>query len=110
MGLHKHSKMSRLDTQEQGEYTRPMRTNTQKGKATMYTIQRLYTKNDSNGNPRRVFLVYGLQKGEMRLHGVYEEGYLGRQAVPQEIRDNASTYLDVEITPREYRRLLKLQA
>lgn len=42
--------------------------------------QHLKTVNDNNGNPRRLFAVYG---GNGDLMKVYEEGYRGK---PEELR------------------------
>lgn len=59
--------------------------------------------NDTNGNPRRAFIVLG-DFGRR----VFDEGYKGEQAVPQSIRDanaHGGTWTNLSITPGQYRAL-----
>jgi len=70
--------------------------------------QRLLSKNDTNGNPRRIVVVYGRHTGEPL--GVFDEGNAG---VPRAFIDATghameATWLpDVQIQPTEYRRWLR---
>jgi len=73
----------------------------------MYIVQNFRTKNDTNGNPRRVFVVHTIRDGEVILFGVYDEGYKGYYAVPEHVRAYATQLFDVEITPREYKRIVR---
>lgn len=69
------------------------------------TIIRLNAGNDANGNPRRVFVL--LENNTITK--VWDEGYQGSQAVPQEyqhiLRENG--YDTFDTTPKQYRDLLK---
>lgn len=66
------------------------------------TIIRLNAGNDTNGNPRRVFvyLVDGMTKA------AWDECYRGSQAIPEEFRElyKGETFLT---TPAQYRELLR---
>jgi hypothetical protein len=66
--------------------------------------QRLSATNDTNGNPRRVWVVYG---DAGFLHGTImtarDEAYGGQ---PQEFR-TIPRLPDLEITPAEYKHILK---
>jgi len=88
-----------------------------------YIIQRAVTKNDAMGNPRRIYVVYrspdgptvvqfGTAEPERVEHGVvcavFDEGYLGRIAVPLSFRNAAIFLPDISITPKEYNRLKRI--
>lgn len=66
----------------------------------------LRTKNDKNGNPRRLFasIICG------GITRVYDEGYEGTNCVPESLRGlaKAASNYPIETTPGEYRRLKKL--
>jgi len=58
--------------------------------------------NDRNGNPRRGWLYIGRRGSKF-----FDEGYLGTGAVPPSLRSAARDAPELEITPRQYRALLK---
>lgn len=62
------------------------------------------TTHDVNGNPRRGWVQLDGSGDRVRF---YDEGYAGRGALPNHLRDGAS-WDPLRITPGEYRRLLKL--
>jgi hypothetical protein len=89
-----------------------------------YIIQRAVTKNDAMGNPRRIYVVYrspdgpiiaqvGSAEPERFEYGVvcavFDEGYLGRIAVPLSFRNAAIFLPDINITPKEYNRLKRIE-
>ena len=60
--------------------------------------------NDTNGNPRRAFIVLnGTEQG----HTVYDEGYEGEGAIPEYDRKNAATWTTLKVTPGQYRDLIR---
>jgi hypothetical protein len=61
--------------------------------------QRLITTHDTNGNPRRLYAVYGANG---RTQAIYEEGYRG---VVTGIVAGMAELPTLHITPTEYRRL-----
>jgi hypothetical protein len=73
-----------------------------------YLAQNLKTTNDTNGNPRRLWAVYTADGSTVAM---LDEGYGGRRVMLdcmshddyRDIRELPA----VEITPAEYRRLLK---
>lgn len=74
----------------------------QEALAPQATVIRLSTRNDRNGNPRRVYvaLVGGY------FIGAWDEGYAGYGAVPAFLADKAKYCLTLEVTLDEYRRQL----
>lgn len=68
-----------------------------------HMIQHIRTDNDRNGNPRRLYLVVA-EDGSVVA---YNEGYYGHQAVPAAYRRDAVPLPSIDVTPSEYRRLLK---
>lgn len=64
--------------------------------------QHVSTTHDTNGNPRRLYLVYN---GNGDLTDVYEEGYRG---LPKELRQ-MKQLSTLEITPREYKELKRTE-
>lgn len=71
-----------------------------------YAIQHLAAPNDVNGNPRRLYLVHDLIRGGSPR--AYDEGYLGSEAVPQGIREDAHELAPrLEVTPKAYRDTLR---
>lgn len=70
-------------------------------------VQQFIAPHTVNGNPRRLFVVYGDILGN--VIGVYEEGYLGRHAIPAIIRDGYTKDLPaINVNVKEYNRLLKM--
>lgn len=61
-------------------------------------ILHLCTKNDKNGNPRRLFV-------DTETRAVFDEGYRGAHAMPENLRNKERIY--IYIMPAEYRRILK---
>jgi hypothetical protein len=59
-------------------------------------FQHVKTTNDTNGNPRRLYMVYA---AGAEIIGVIEEGYGGK---PQSLR-NVAEIIPLHITPNEYR-------
>ena len=65
---------------------------------------RLRCKNDTNGNPRRVYVIF--DKG--RMIDAIDEGYSGRQALLGKYPALDSAIVeDIETTPATRRELLK---
>ena len=83
------------------------------------TIQHIKAPNDTNGNPRRLYLIteivpehidsLGLQWPREVLTRAYAEGYRGLSGIPG--RTGEEYHLpSLNTTPSEYRRLLKQYA
>ena len=110
----------------------------------MFLVQHLKAPNDTNGNPRRLYVVYearnsewlpenasaliaelreaggwnahahrtavelaytlqkAVERPEVSVEGVYDEGYVGRRALPAKFLD-APELSEVNITPAEYK-------
>ena len=69
-----------------------------------YTIQHLSAPNDSNGNPRRLYLVTNLHENRS---AAFDEGYIGRHAVPEWLWDMGYHLPGLNVSASEYRDLLK---
>ncbi len=69
-----------------------------------YSTIRLRTTNDTNGNPRRIFVV--LSRGN--LAGLFDEGYSGEHSIPDKQMRESYGGLTFDITPGEYRALKKM--
>jgi hypothetical protein len=70
------------------------------------TVIHVKSPNDSNGNPRRLYLV---QKGAEIL-GAVDEGYNGDRALEKYVGGavmRKSISSDIRVPPAEYKRLLK---
>lgn len=67
------------------------------------SIIKLNAGNDSNGNPRRVWV--GIAPCGS-VSGAWDEGYAGRQALPKRLRQKSAC--EFATTPKEYREILKL--
>lgn len=65
---------------------------------------RYRAKNDVNGNPRRVYVLYrdGVAVAS------WDEGYAGYGAVPSQYRDMAKQADTVDVAVRTYRDYLKI--
>lgn len=64
-------------------------------------VQHLKAPNDSNGNPRRLWAVYGSYSGN--LVELIEEGYAGRpDACNKRLNPDVVEVLEVNITVGEY--------
>lgn len=68
------------------------------------SIIKLNASNDSNGNPRRVFV--GIAPCGA-ISGAWDEGYAGGNAVPMRLRKMASNACTFDTTPSEYRELVR---
>lgn len=66
---------------------------------------RLNASNDRNGNPRRCYVAIN-QSGD--IVGVWDEGYKGYGAVPEDLQDKAHMAPTFLTTPGEYRDCLKV--
>jgi hypothetical protein len=64
---------------------------------------KLKTKNDVNGNPRRVFILLD----GYRIIQAWDQGYSGHHAVPEEYRSMAYDAPAFFTTPGQYREVLK---
>jgi hypothetical protein len=64
--------------------------------------------NDTNGNPRRVYvhIVNDKVRGSI-VAGAWDEGYEGYKAVPEAYRTMASYSHSVKVSPTEYRAYVK---
>jgi hypothetical protein len=70
----------------------------------MPNILHLCAKNDTNGNPRR---AYVLSNEEGQYVAIWDEGYKGSDAVPGEFRDAAYLSQRFDVTVTEYNKLLR---
>jgi hypothetical protein len=68
------------------------------------TCIKLCAKNDCNGNPRRVYVLFDSEGNVVRAR---DEGFIGRSAVAGLI-DKSAPIPEFDTTPTEYRRLLRL--
>lgn len=60
--------------------------------------------NDQDGNPRRAWIELddnGAKKN------VFEQGYMGFNAVPERIREKAKDCLEIRVSIKEYKELTK---
>jgi hypothetical protein len=64
-------------------------------------MQHLRTTNDTNGNPRRLYVFYGRNTGD--YVGIVDEGYSGRPRAQPGI--DILELNSVDITPKQYREL-----
>ena len=72
-----------------------------------FFIQNLRAPNNNMGNPRRCWVVYEGETGQ--IVNVYDEGYEGVFAIPESIRNSRMRYLQpVDVSATEYKRFLKL--
>lgn len=66
-------------------------------------IVHFYTKNDKNGNPRRLYVE--IEGG--RVVSAWDEGYLASSAVPLRLMGRAIRAESFPIPPSEYNRIKK---
>lgn len=64
----------------------------------------LTTKNDTNGNPRRLYVLINETGAYMQA---WDHGYAGIHAVPEKYRAQAARAVYVETTPTFYRKIKK---
>ena len=69
-----------------------------------YSTIRLRTKNDTSGNPRRIFVV--LSRGS--IVGIFDEGYSGEHAITVKAMRDSYAGVTIDVTPTEYREMKKL--
>ena len=62
------------------------------------------TTNDQDGNPRRAWVE--LDKNGAKKN-VFNEGYMGFNAIPERIREQAKRCLEIRVGIREYKELTK---
>ena len=67
-------------------------------------IIHLAATNDTNGNPRRLYVRINRHGG---IAQVWDEGYKGYGCVPERYRGQAAHAPGFKTTPQEYRSLLK---
>lgn len=72
-------------------------------RAGVYSTVRLAAPNDSNGNPRRLFL--SMKGGEPV--GVFDEGFEGKAAIPDQKMRDAWQGITIAVPASEYREWLK---
>jgi len=72
-------------------------------KQKVHAMIRLNAGNDRNGNPRRVYVGLG---ADSEIVLVWDEGYQGHHAVPEQLRAMASNAPTFDTSPREYKTLL----
>lgn len=72
-------------------------------KRTPTVFQHIKAPNDSNGNPRRLYLVYSTETG--RLVSVYDEGYGGRPAALRGVVELPP----IEVSASEYKAWLRAE-
>ena len=70
----------------------------------MTTIFHYCANNDVNGNPQR---LYALIDDNEDILAVWDEGYLGSDAVPGNFRDAAYDSIRKDISVRKYKKLLR---
>lgn len=72
-----------------------------------YILIHMCAQNDKNGNPRRCYVIYNAHNGT--IFDVYDEGYSGIGAVPDEIRARALRLQPVQVTTAQYRIFMKFR-
>lgn len=75
-----------------------------KPKKIVYLVQRLCSKNDVNGNPKRVYIVINPETGN--IVDAIDEGYSGLSGVRKKYPEFIELY-DVVTTNSEYKAFLK---
>lgn len=70
---------------------------------TISYILHLFRNNDTNGNPMRAYVAYN---GNGSIIEVWEEGYRGISAVPEEYLTLAEKAPSIQVTPTQYRKVL----
>lgn len=71
--------------------------------APAHFVIRYRAPNDKNGNPRRVYVVYG---SDETVISTIDEGYAGYAALPAQYQTLPK--VDVDATPAVYRSFLKI--
>ena len=71
--------------------------------------QHIRAPNDVNGNPRRLFLVHSITPAGGTSFDVYDEGYSGFRAMPDNIR-KLPQLCTVDVAVKEYRAFLEWEA
>lgn len=62
------------------------------------------TTNDNDGNPRRAWIELD-ENGAKK--NVFYEGYMGYNAVPERIREQAKRCIEIRVSIKEYKELTK---
>lgn len=73
-----------------------------------FTLQ-LAAPEDTNGNPRRVFVTYTADATQ-KFVAIYDEGYLGDSAITNPEHRAAFAGIRFNITVKEYKGFLKIAA
>ena len=60
--------------------------------------------NDQDGNPRRAWIELDDNGAKKK---VFEQGYMGFNAVPERIRKQAKDCLEIRVSIKEYKELIK---
>lgn len=68
-----------------------------------YRVRHLCAKGDVNGNPQRVYVL----ENEYGMVACWDEGYLGWDAVPGQLRDAAYNAERVNVSVKNYNKLLR---
>jgi len=66
---------------------------------------KIKTENDRSGHPRRAWICTDQHNNVL---SVFDEGYAGINAVPEDHRDSARHCLELVVKPSEYRKWIKL--
>lgn len=76
------------------------------------TITHIGTKHDTNGNPRRAFIINEINLEDARPYpyiiDVVDQGYLGTDAFKDKYPHLEAPGYMIETTPTEYRNFLKI--
>lgn len=71
-------------------------------------VIRLNAGNDTNGNPRRVYVALSSDpEGGTYILGAWDEEYRGYHCVPKKLHKSAQFAPTFDTTPAEYRLLLR---
>lgn len=77
---------------------------------TVYSIVRFAATNDTNGNPRRVYVAFGkFSQDDLSTHmlATWDEGYHGYHAVPEALRVMARYCPSISVPVGEYKDLVQ---
>lgn len=76
----------------------------------MHIAIHLNAGNDTNGNPRRLYVVYSVAERESELMAVIREGYSGVRALRERFPDAVLLSGAIQVTAKEYRSYLGMKS